>query len=300
MPFALQANVNQLNLGWITLPSGAITNDTVNHIVKQSTGGQVWATDHSPQLFGVESAVWSNAINGWVPTATDLLAPDGIHYVYSGDDGKIHIGNAQSGQEAFVPNPERRTILAYTNAGIVLASETIAPQGLWLLDPATQTISAITPPTGNYQWAAAAGGYAWGVDSPGVLGYPASKKVISAQIVPNPQIINPQSTATVLYTAPSGQIIGNLAPDTKGGVLVMLSGNAQGLVYLPLGGSPTPYQMPPGIALPNQGGLYSHADAHGIWLSTDSAIFLFNTATGLQRIAANPIKSAFQPSGDCV
>ena len=162
----------------------------------------------------------------------------------------------------------------------------------------TQNIVAISAPTANYEWVAAANGFAWGGDSPGILGFPATKKVITAQIVPNPQIINATNTATVAYTAPAGDSIADIAPDTKGGVLVILAGSAPGLVYLPQGGSAIPYQGLPGVNIAQVGPLF-RADAHGIWLYGNSGVFLFNTTTGLRKIAG-AVNPGFASAGDCV
>jgi hypothetical protein len=302
MPAELRNTGTKNFLGWLNLPSGTTIDDPSVQIEQQGdiNGQPIWATNKSPQLYGTAAAAWSNAINGWVPVPPDLLAPDGIHYAYLGADGKIHTSNATSGQEALIDNPQKLSPIAYTSAGVVLVNtDNIAPQGLWLLDPVSQSISAITPATGNEVWVEVANGFGWGVDSPGVLGYPASKKLITAQIIPNPQIINPSSTATVVYSAPGGDNISNLATDNKGGVLVILVGSTPGLIYIPAGGgSPTQYQVPPGVNVATLGPL-NHADAHGIWFYGNSGVFLFNTTTGLAKIAG-PVNSGFGSAGDCV
>jgi hypothetical protein len=282
-------------VGWLSLPAGTTTDEPSIHIRHD---GDVWDTDHSPQLYGNGGAAWSNAINSWVPVNPELLAADGIHYAYLGAEGKIHVANAQTLQESLVDNPFKLSPIAYTPAGVVLTQANVPANGLWLLDPATQTISAISAPTAQYFWMTAANGYAWGVDSSGGLGSAPSKKLLTAQVIPNPQIINPTNTATVAYTAPAGDSIYDVALDTKGGVLILLAGSAPGIVYLPQGGSATPYQVPPGINVAVAGPLY-HADAHGIWLTGNSGVFLFNATTGLQKIAG-PVNAGFAPAGDCV
>lgn len=294
MPAELRNQGTTVTLGWLTLPAGTTTDEPTIHLQQD---GQRWETDHSPQLFGDGGASWSNALNTWVPVEPTHLAADGIHYAFlDPGDGKIHLANAQTQGEIAVDNPFNLQVIAYTSAGVVLTKNEPDANGLWLLDPTTQQVSAITPPTGNYYWAEVSNGFGWGLDSPGVLGYPASKKVITAQIIPNPQIINPPNTATVAYTAPAGATIANFATDTKGGVLVLLS---NGLVYLPAGGgSPTPYQVPPGVNVANLGPLH-HADAHGIWFYGNSGVFLFNTTTGLAKIAG-AVNSGFVSAGDCV
>ena len=295
MPGELRNTGTAIVLGWLTLPAGTTTDDTALGI---QLDGQRWVTDHSPQLYGNGGAAWSNALNTFIPVEPAQVAPDGIHYAFlDPGDGKIHLANAQTQGEIAVDNPFKLTPIAYTAAGVVLTKDGPDPNGLWLLDPSTQLVSAITPPTGNDYWAEVSNGYGWGLDSPGVLGYPASKKVITAQIIPNPQIINPPNTATVAYTAPAGVNIANFATDAKGGVLILLSASP-GLVYLPPGGSPTSYQLPPGVNVTQLGPLH-HADAHGIWFTGNSGVFLFSTTTGLAKIAG-PVNSGFVPAGDCV
>jgi hypothetical protein len=295
MPATLRTNGTVNTLGWLTLPAGTTTDEPSLHIQKD---GDVWDTDHAPQLYGNGGAAWSSAINSWVPVDPELLAADGIHYTYLGVDGKIHLANAQTLQESLVDNPFKLGPIAYTPAGVVLTQAGVPSNGLWLLDPATQSISAISAPTAQYFWMAAANGRAWGVDSSGALGAPPAKQLLTAQVLPNPQVINATNTATVAYTAPAGDSIHDVAPDIKGGVLILLAGSTPGLVYLPQGASATPYQVPPGINVAVAGPIF-HADAHGIWLTGNSGVFLFNTTSGLQKVAG-AVNPAFVPAGDCV
>ena len=127
-------------LGWITLPTGTVTVDTTNEIDgSQQPVGIVWATNHSPQRYGVGEGTYSNPAGGWLPAPPELVAPDGLHYSYLAGDGTIRIANA-SGQEVIVKNPNKLTPLAFTAAGVVLTSQTVDSNGLWLLDTTIQTI----------------------------------------------------------------------------------------------------------------------------------------------------------------
>jgi hypothetical protein len=301
MPASLRdVGGNKEILGWLSLPSGATTDDPTVHVIEAGTldGQPIWATDHSPQLYGYGVASWSTVTNGWVPVPPELLAPDGLHYAYLHPDGKIHLGNASSGAEAIVQNPNKLTPLAYTSAGVVLTSSDIPSSGLWLLDPATQTIVPITPRAGSDNWLEVANGVGFGTDSPGVLGYSPTKKVMSAAIVPNSNIISPSSTSQVVYTAPSGDAIALIAADVQGGLLVVNQGTTPGLVYLSPAGSPAPFQGLPGVNLAQLGPRH-HADAHGIWFLGQTGIFLFSTTAGLQQIASG-VKTDIVPGGDCV
>ncbi len=301
MPASLRdVGGNSEVLGWLNLPSGTTTDDPVNHIVEQGTlnGQVIWATDHSPQLYGYGIGSWSTVTKGWVPVPPELLAPDGIHYAYLHASGSIHIVNATNQTESIVANPDKLTPLAYTAAGVVLVKDDVASSGLWLLDPATQSIVPITPPAGTDNWMEVSNGVGWALDSPGVLGYPSPKKVLTAPITPNSTPIAPTNTSTVAYTAPPGDSIALIAADQGGGLLILNTGSAPGLVYLPVGGSPTAYPSIPGVSLATLGPRH-HADAHGIWFIGQTGIFLFNSVNGLQKIAPGA-KTDIVPGGDCV
>ena len=277
-------------LGWITLPSGAITVDTTNEIDGSNEPvGIIWATNHSPQRFGVGEGTYSNAAGGWLPVPPELVAPDGLHYAYLHADGTIRVSN-QNGQEAIIKNPNKLTPLAFTAAGVVLTSQTVDSNGLWLLDTTTQTIAPITPVAGNNDWHEVVHGTAWGVDSPGVLGYPAPTKLLTVSTVPG-------STPTIAFTAPGGDSIALIATDTQGGVMIDLTGSAPGIEYLSSSGATSQPAAPNGTALASIGPRH-HADAHGIWFIGQTGIFLFAQGSGLK--ALGPAQTIdIVPGGDC-
>lgn len=278
-------------LGWITLPTGTITVDTTNEIDGSSgPSGVIWATNHSPQRYGYGLGTYSNAAGGWLPVNPELVAPDGLHYAYLHADGTIRIAN-QGGQEAIVHNPNKLTPLAFIAAGVVLTSTTVDSNGLWLLDTTTQTIGPITGVAGTDDWREVRNGSAWGLDSPGVLGYPAPTKLLTVSTTPG-------STPTVAYTAPGGDSIALIATDTSGGVMIDLTGSSPGIAYLNSSGSASQSTAPNGTNFARLGPRH-HADAHGIWFIGQTGIFLFSQASGLQSLG--PAQTAdIVPGGDCV
>lgn len=298
MPATLRADQGGTRsvLGWLSLPSGTTTDDTVNHIIVAAefpVGGgtvPVWATDHSPQLYGYSIAGWSTAANRWLPAPPNLIGPDGQHYVYLHADGTIRLA-ATDLSEAIVSNPNKLTPLAYTSTGVVLTSSEIASNGLWMLDPGTHAITVITPQSGSLNWTEVSNGVAWGTDSPGVLGYPPATNVMEAAL-------QPASRPISAYTAPSGDSVSLIATDRQGGVLAVVTGSSPGLIYIAPGKPPAAATAPPGVALGRLGPRH-YADAHGIWFVGQTGIFLFAPASGLQSVAPG-VTTDVIPAGDCV
>jgi hypothetical protein len=299
MPASLRVDQGGMRevLGWLSLPSGTTTDDPVNHIIVAGNfptagGGSVpiWATDHSPQLYGYGLATYSTAVGRWLPAPPELVSADGLHYAYLHADGTIRLADANGG-EAIVPNPNKLTPLAYTASGVVLTGSDVASNGLWLLDPSTHAISSVTPAAGNDDWREVSGGVAWGVDSPGVLGYPAPTKVLKVDLPGG----GAPSTA---YTVPSGDSIGLIAADSQGGLVIALGGSSPGLVYMSAGGPTSSVPLPAGVSAVSLGPRH-HTDAHGVWFIGQTGIFLFTPGSALQKIAPGTATDIV-PAGDCV
>ncbi len=291
---------NRLVLGWLNLPEGTTTDDPDNHIVVASNypvGAGVtvpiWATDHSPQLFGKGFATYSTSLGRWLPAPPQLVSADGQHYAYLHPDGTIRLADA-SGAEAIVANPNRLTPFAYTPQGVILTVSEPAANGLRLLDPTSKTITLLVDRLGTYDWGEVSNGVAWGVDSPGGLGYPPATNVIESAIPPN-------SRPVTAYTAPSGDSITSIASDRQGGVLVVVAGSEPALKYIP---PSYPNQPPVSVGIPSGLnvavlGPRHHADAHGIWFVSGAGVYLFTLAAGLKLIAPGVTTDAV-PGGDCV
>jgi hypothetical protein len=283
-------------LGWLSLPSGATTDDPINHIivtgdfpVGNGTSLFIWATDHSPQLYGTPSATYSAVAGKWLPVPPELMSPDGLHYSYLAPTGYIQL-DAADGTEISVGNPQKLTPLAYTSAGVLLTGSDIASNGLWLLDPTTKSITAVTPPVGNDDWREVSSGAVWGVDSPGVLGYPAPTSVLKVTVAP-------AGGPVTAYKAAAGNSIALIAADRQGGLLVAVTGSAPALIYIGPGGVPTTVPVPSGVSTATLGPRH-HADAHGVWLIGQTGVFLFTPGSGLQSIAPG-VTTDIVPGGDC-
>src|SRR6202011_1642811 len=146
---------NREVLGYLSLPSGTTTDDPTDAIVKVadfpvSSNGTVpiWGTSTSPQLFGVGFGTRTSPAGRWLPAPPELVSPDGRHYAYRHANGTLRLA-AVDGSELPVANPNDLAPLAYTISGVVLAQNGPAANGLWLLDPTTQAVTVITPPTGT-------------------------------------------------------------------------------------------------------------------------------------------------------
>jgi hypothetical protein len=217
-------------LGTITLPAGTITVDPIHHIIGASApNGVIWATDTSPQLYG-NGGTYSTQLGGWLPVPPELVAPDGLHYAYGHVDGTIRLGNS-GGQEGIIANPLKLTPLAFTSSGVVLTGSDVASNGLWMLDTTTHAITPITPAAGTDDWREVVNGVAWGVDSPGVLGYPAPTKLLTVSVQP---------ARRRSRTAPAGDSIALIAVDRQGGVMVDLRARRRGSSTPPSGGGVSP------------------------------------------------------------
>ena len=299
---------NREVLGYLTLPAGATSDDPSDSIVKVADfpvggGGTVpiWGTVTSPQLFGVALGTFSPVAGKWLPAPPELVAPDLLHYAYLHPNGSLRLAGA-AGAEIPVANPINLTPLAYAGAGVVLVQNQPASSGLWLLDPRTHAITVITQPTGSDDWrevtsapatATAGGGtLAYGVNSPGGLGAPPATTVLRANLQAGGLL-----KTTTVYTADAGTTIALIAADRQGGLLVALTGQSPGLVYLDRNTGSRSVTAPAGIALATVGPRH-HADAHGIWFIGRTGIFLFNATSGFQKIAAG-VPTDVAPGGDC-
>jgi hypothetical protein len=295
---------NREVLGYVSLPSGTTTVDPSDAIVKLadhpigSATTPMWGTMASPHLTGVAFATFSPAAGRWLPAPPQLVSPDGLHYAYLHADGRIRLA-AADGSQVTILNPTGLTPLAYTGSGVVLVQNLAAANGLWLLDPATQSIAAITPPSGTDDWLEVAsitptptssgGTFIYGLDSPGGLGAPPSTAVIAAQLVAGTPV-------KTIYAAAPGTI-SLIAADQDGGLLAVVAGPVSSLVYVNPLTRPAPVAAPAGMD-PELIGRRVHADTHGIWFLGSAGIFLFNATSGLQRIAPGTTAD-IMPAGDC-
>ena len=299
---------NRQVLGFVAMPSGATTDDPGDAIVKVAdfpVGGggtvPVWGTVTPPQLFGTGLGTYSPIAGRWLPSPPELVSPDGRHYTYLHPNGSLRIA-AADGSETPIPNPNNLTPIAYTSAGVVLVQNALAANGLWLLDPTTQSITAITPPSGTDDWRAVStipatlttggGTFAYGLDSPGALGAPPPTTVLVADLSPGSVV----KTKTV-YTAAAGNTISLIAAYRQGGLLVVVKGTSSGLIYLDPNTGPRPVPAPAGV-VPATIGPRHHADAYGIWFVGRTGIYLFNTSSGIQQIAPG-VATDVAPGGDC-
>jgi hypothetical protein len=291
---------NREVLGYLSLPSGTTTDDPTDAIVKVadfpvSANGTVpiWGTSTSPQLFGVGFGTRTSPAGRWLPAPPELVSPDGRHYAYRHANGTLRLA-AVDGSELPVANPNDLAPLAYTSSGVILAQNGPAANGLWLLDPTTQAVTVIAPPSGTDDWRVVSGLMAFGVDSPGALGAPPPTVVMESSLLAG-------STPHPVYTAAPGNVISLIAGDGQGGVLIVVTGSSSAqLIYLsPSGPPPSLEPVPDGLVLSTIGPSH-HADSHGIWFIGPTGIFLFNHSANLpmKRIAAG-VASDVAPGGDC-
>jgi hypothetical protein len=296
---------NREVLGYLTLPSGVTTDDPTDAIIKVADfpvggGGTVpiWGTVTSPQLFGVGLGTFSPVAGKWLPAPPGLVSPDLLHYTYLHPNGSIRLASA-TGSEIPIANPINLTPLAYTSAGVVLVQNQSDSNGLWLLDSTTHVITVVTPPTATDDWREVAtapttttssgGTFAYGVNSPGVLGAPQPTAILIANLLGG-------GTKTA-YTTTGGTTIALIAADRQGGLLIVLTGALPGLIYLDPNAGLRRVAAPAGVVLATVGPRH-HADAHGIWFVGRTGIFLFNAASGFQKIATG-VTTDVAPGGDC-
>jgi hypothetical protein len=299
---------NREVLGYLALPSGVSTDDPTDSIVKVadfpvSGGGTVpiWGTVTSPQLFGVGLGTFSPIAGKWLPAPPQLVSPDLLHYTYLHPNGSLRLA-AANGSEIPIANPTNLAPLAYAGAGVVLVQNQPASNGLWLLDPSTHAITVIAQPTGSDDWrevttapaiAPASGWtFAYGVNSPGVVGSSPPTTVLRANLQAGGLL-----KTTLVYTAAAGTTIALIAADHQGGLLVVLAGQSPGLVYLDPNTGARSVSAQAGVVLATVGPRH-HADAHGIWFLGPTGIFLFNATSGFQKIAA-VVTTDVAPGGDC-
>lgn len=286
----------RLTLGFATLPNGPVSVDGSDAIVEvgrfpaAGTSGYtpIRGTERKPVLVGGGGATYSAAAGRWLPARPEEVAPDGLHYVYRHPDGELHVVDVTTTADRKVANPNNLNPLAFTASGIYLTKSALLAAGLWRMDPSTLVITELVAPGDGQDWLAVTRGIAWGANSNGAMGGPAATQILRAD-VSNGRVTRP-------YQSPSGTSIALIAPDSIGGVLLILAGQPLSALYLRSDGTQRPVSIASDVtALHLQGP--RQADGHGIWFLGNVALARFDGDS--IRIAGPAIEGLIAPAGPC-
>jgi len=248
----------------------------------------IWGTVRAPALVGESFGTYSAAAGRWLPARPEEVAPDGLHYVDRHPDTELHVVDVAATADRKIANPDNLNPFAFAAGGIYLTQSALLAAGLWRMDPSTLAITELVAPGEGQDWLAVTQGIAWGANSNGAMGAGAPTQVLGADLS-NGKVTRP-------YQAPGGTSIAMIAPDSKGGVLLLLAGQPLSAFYLRPDGTQRPVSIESDVTAaqlqaPRQ------ADGHGIWFLGKTALVRFDGDS--IRTAGPGIDRDIQPAGPC-
>ena len=307
--------------GFITFPAGTYADDPKGQINAVYSVGN-FVTKQKPVLSGVldYSSVpfYDASTRRWVPAPASNAASDGSSYAYalagksSADPGEIFVTNAADGTyrefNVAIPAvgaPNGIQVMDYDGAGVyfVVTQFEQYPIGVWRLDVRTGKVAAMAQ-TGAVM--AVRNGYAWGgeVDphDPNPPKVPASRtlfdeigRVNLSTGAQSGWYYTPGRSEFLLGMSSAGWPIVNVgdAPDypAYGGEVRLLpdphtDGESNGEL------------VSSGVAISNP-----LTDGDRTWFGSDSGIYLYTSASGLQKVFAFPpdqtTGKTMSPAGFC-
>jgi hypothetical protein len=286
--------------GFVRFPSGRLAMDPTGAFKAAGTGNVIVSVA-KPVLDGTYGALaydWQQ--HRWVPTAPQMISPDGSAYAYPQEYGaggamyanRLRVVTVATGNDrllytgAFADAP-----IAWTSAGIydVAVGFEVSSTGLWLIDPATGSARAIIKSGG---WDVISGGAAWGFGG-----------VIYANGPPDPyphtvdRLDLTTGKVTNWFTAPYPHNVHVAGLDTAGRPVIVVDHYH---VYRLVGPSQAVAMFNSPVMLWD--GTRMQLDSHGLWFSTIAGIeereangpgytplvsdvWLYSYATGLRKVA---------------
>ena len=292
---AVDQQGGRLTLGFVTLPNGTVSVDASDAIVvvgRFTSPGEsgytpIHGTVRTPVLVGESFGTYSAAAGRWLPARPQEVAPDGLHYVYRHPDGELHVVDVTTTADRKVANPNNLMPLAFTATGIYLTKSALLAAGLWRMEPSTLVITELVAPGDGQDWLAVTRGIAWGANSNGAMGAPAATQILRAD-VSNGKVTRPYQSAV-------GTSIALIAPDSTGGVLLILAGQPLSALYLRPDGTQRPVSIASDVTARHLQGP-RQADGHGIWFF---GVALARFDGDSIRVAGPAIEGVIAPAGPC-
>jgi hypothetical protein len=268
----------------------------------QPATGPSFSGSQSPSSGG---PAYDQALATWVPVPPADISPDGARYAYSAVDWTtnapptvthIHVVDVRTGADREVFNQGAYDIAAFTTDGIYLVHHlpgTDASNGLWLLDPDTGAIRAIT--TGGIDWNVGAsagwsGDLAPGDTAPGK--FPADRLL---------RLDLHTGSVAPWFTRPGLQVQ-VFGFDAAGHPLVVAGSETKSELWLVTGSNAaTLIQSGPGWSSPDGLTLFWPAvtDSHGIWINSNQGIYLYRASKLDLVYPASPSSKIDFISGGC-
>ncbi|GAC1662068.1 MAG: hypothetical protein PVS2B1_20520 [Candidatus Dormibacteraceae bacterium] len=155
------------------------------------------------------------------------------------------------------------------------------------MDPSTLVITELVAPGDGQDWLAVTRGIAWGANANGAMGAPAATQILRAD-VSNGKVTRP-------YQSPVGTSIAVIAPDSIGGVLLILAGQPLSALYLRPDGTQRPVSIASDVTARHLQGPIQ-ADGHGIWFLGEALARFDGDSI---RIAGPAIEGSIAAAGPC-
>jgi hypothetical protein len=257
--------------GFIQLPGGAFTAD--------------------PQSLGN----YDLAARKWLPVPHAWVSPDGTKYAWpefrtaSGPvTGIIHVTDVASGTDHPINVPAPSGVISWETAGIyitrVVPNSDAPPQGLSLLDPASEALHQITP---DGAWRVIGGQSAYGADLDASIAAPPGSGPGAANRLRAVRLDSGAITTAQSFPGVQVQVIGAQGAD----VLLVLTNTTRSQVML---GSARIYDQPATAPAPMGPAAW---DGTTVWLSGMNAVWRSVDGGQLEKIAT-PL-SFSQVAGAC-
>lgn len=287
--------------GFLSLPAGTFSADAAGVLIYDEAT-HVVSTQEPPHLKGDSSIGSYDAPRGrWLPAARSNVLPDGSAYVYElelsdGTGFDIHLVDVPAARDTLIyhmPYDNGYRVLGFEPGSVYvypILHRSGLPSGLWRLDVATRTLSAI-PNSMDMTWEWVAAGLAWG--GPGGA---AGDSLYSLDLKSGALTKWFQHPVQGAVFEGFGYGVSVFAFDRSGHPLVQ--------VYPPPPGATSP-QTPPmtpelwilnapgqatqlsGLPIPENGLTTGVTDSRGTWVVGGDGVYLY-TETGFHRMAGLP------------
>lgn len=302
VPVALMGSVppggrtDPLQGGFLSFPSGKITQDPAGRMQWGTTDPNSVDTLAAPVLHGGElgptQLAYDRVSRRWLPSARELISPDGSAYAYSepaklpvgpGTPTRIHVVTVATGADRVVYSGGTKDApIDFAGEGIYMvgARWEASPVGLRLLDPQSGTVRVIAT-AGD--WTVIAAGAAWGINAE-LVGLGSNPDRIDRLDLTSGAVTTWYEAPADRWVMPIGQdfdgspLIGVFTASTVAGPQVedvyRLEGPAQ-VRYLFTGAATTQFITPGNFT----------TDSHGLWFATLNGLMLYNDRVGLRLVA---------------
>jgi hypothetical protein len=245
-----------------------------------------------PSLRGEPFASYSATLKRWLPARPEMVAPDSRHYAYKAPNGPLHLVNADTGSDQTVTNPNDLAPIGYSRAGVWLVQQHRGNMGtgLWLLDPASMSVTQVLAQKPSESWQWVRGDAIWGYDSDGLLGSPPPTSVLHFDIATRTSaswFSESNGTAQVVaIDIGRALVVDTMASRSS---LLAVHGPQQSAPVTAVGDVTSDVLSFPG---------WRSTDARGGWLVNRYGVYLFK-GVEVRKVGPGPSQPDIVPAGEC-